>query len=1292
MKKWTSLLVFALALCGNVRGQSTCASPDTIYGLPFYETFLSNCNMGSDYTNVACLNNNFFGGLDYVFQYTPTFNIDIRIQLQWAIDANVTNAGVAILDGCPSAPGVSCLDFNQYTLTPQGSENMMLVLDNLSLTGGQTYYIVVASAVCSGFSCSDCADFHVSITQCPNPIPDISGNEGGEDCGNNLNFESGCLTNWTGTVGGNAILSQADAIVANRGVDDRGEIQANTNYNFPNSCGKDLSQGTWTNGAAPNYTNINNTARFSIVTAGNTDIHSNGNLPVVPPGGGTYAVRIGNHEPGWRSECLQSSFVVTPQNAMFTYLYAIVMEDPQQAGNQHGFMDSPRFEVTITNSGGDIIGCGGEYTQVSIDAECNGFIKTSGNNDIWWQPWKAIGTDLTAYIGQTVTIKFCTADCNRGGHFGYAYLDTYCNPVIYEGVVVCGTGGTVTLPAPIGFQNYIWYEGPDTTGNVVGTDMTYTVNNPQDMDIYTVKFESIPGSGCFTTVTDTIRVVTLESRGDTTICEGMTPVTVYSTATGPDDLTYTWTDGNGTVVGNDSTLVLDPAPTTTTTYTITVATQMGGGCSLSEQVTVTVQPCNFNISLIGDTMCAGPSACADMEVTIDGGTPPYTFQWSPNIGTEAGPYQVCPATTTTYNVTVTDSLGIIQSTSATVVINDPPVLTTSHVNGGCGACDGSVSVSATGSAPFSFLWSNGCTSASCPDLCAGDYNVTVTDANGCVTAALDSVRNFGAPVISATATDALCFGSCDGTATVTVTTPGTPPYVFAWSDGQSGTSISGLCAGTYSVTITDSIGCQATATTTVNQPTPLVLNITTTDVLCANDCDGTATVSATGATPNYIYLWSTGETGTSISGLCAGTYTVTVTDNNGCTDSISGTVNEPTPLVLTPSSTDVACFGDCTGTVTVTPTGATPPYSYMWSSGGTDSVSTGLCANTYFVTVTDANGCTDTSSAIVSEPTQVTTTTSATDVLCAGDCNGSATVSASGGTPGYTYLWSSGATDSIATGLCAGTYTVTVTDNNGCQDTISATVNEPTPLVINPSAENEICGNCEGGVSVSASGATPGYSYLWSSGDSTADVTGLCSGTYTITVTDTNGCFVIRTATVGNIDILPQADFLASPWEVSIMSPVIDFTDKSTDAISWFWTFGDGDTSMVQNPNHTYPDTGCYPVMLYIINQYGCADSVPNTVCVKDISSIYIPNAFTPNGDGDNDFFRVEQYNFCEVQMYIFDRWGNLIFETQSLKGWDGTANNGAEVAQQDVYVWLVTAKDCFGNPWRRIGHVTLIR
>jgi len=278
-----------------------------------------------------------------------------------------------------------------------------------------------------------------------------------------------------------------------------------------------------------------------------------------------------------------------------------------------------------------------------------------------------------------------------------------------------------------------------------------------------------------------------------------------------------------------------------------------------------------------------------------------------------------------------------------------------------------------------------------------------------------------------------------------------------------------------------------------------------------------------------------------------------------------------------------------------------------------------------------------------------------------------------------------------------------VSDAGGCADSISQTITVyPTPV---------IC------FTDSASGCVPltvdftdcslfAGTCSWNFGDGSPPETN-CNPTHifsnpgcydvTLTVTSPAGCQVtlMQPCYVEGFP-WPTADFESTPVEITIMNPLVNFIDKSTGATSWRWNFGDttttGDTSTVQNPTYNYPDTGCYNVTLILENQYGCTDTIVKPVCIIDISSIYVPNAFSPNADGTNDWFALKEHYFCEVEMYIFDRWGNLIYETTNLKGWDGTANGGVDVVQEDVYVWLVKAKDCEGRVWKRIGHVSVIR
>ena len=311
---------------------------------------------------------------------------------------------------------------------------------------------------------------------------------------------------------------------------------------------------------------------------------------------------------------------------------------------------------------------------------------------------------------------------------------------------------------------------------------------------------------------------------------------------------------------------------------------------------------------------------------------------------------------------------------------------------------------------------------------------------------------------SAGGTPVSCHGGNNGTATATPT-GNNGAVTYLWSNGATTQTISGLSAGTYTVTITDAVNCTAIASYTVTEPPVMDVTCTSTDVTTNGGSDGTASVTASGGTPPYTYLWNTGATTSSISGLVAGTYSVTVTDAKGCTAECSTTVNEPgCNLSASADGTPVSCNDGSDGTATATPTGNNGAVTYLWSNGATTQSISGLSAGTYTVTITDAVNCTAIASYTVTEPPVMDVTCSSTDVTTNGGSDGTASVTASGGTPPYTYLWNTGATTSSISGLTAGTYTVTVTDAKGCTAECSTTVNEPAPCELTDAGKtNETC-------------------------------------------------------------------------------------------------------------------------------------------------------------------------------------------------------------------------------------------
>ncbi len=368
-------------------------------------------------------------------------------------------------------------------------------------------------------------------------------------------------------------------------------------------------------------------------------------------------------------------------------------------------------------------------------------------------------------------------------------------------------------------------------------------------------------------------------------------------------------------------------------------------------------------------------------------------------------------------------------------------------------------------------------------------------------------------------TNVSCNGGSNGTATVTAS-GGVTPYTYSWSPaGGTAATASGLTALAYTCTITDNEGTSISRSVTITQPTTLTATSSKTNVSCNGGSNGTATVVATGGAAPYTYSWSpSGGTAATASGLAVGNYTVTITDNNGCTTTRGFTITQPTAMSITTSKTDVACNGGSTGVATVNVTGGVPPYAYSWSpSGGTAASATGLTAGTYTVTITDAASCTATRTFTISQPTAISVTPSQTNVACNGGSNGTASVAVTGGTPGYTYSWApSGGTAATATGLAAGTYTCTITDANACTKTQTFTITQPTAFTATTSFTTVSCnGGSNGTASVVPSGGTGPYTYSWApSGGTAATATGLAIGTYTVTVTDANACSITRSVTI----------------------------------------------------------------------------------------------------------------------------------------------------------------------------------
>lgn len=662
---------------------------------------------------------------------------------------------------------------------------------------------------------------------------------------------------------------------------------------------------------------------------------------------------------------------------------------------------------------------------------------------------------------------------------------------------------------------------------VVGTNLSSNEQNPSftlaNSNAVTIMLTVTSGNGCMEshslTLTD-VGVFDVAISSTDILCNGDNNGTADVTASGgAEPYTYLWSNGEETASISDLA---------SGTYTVTVTA--ANGCEQVVSTTVEEPSLLASMILTSYTSCDAPNS-GQLEAVVTGGTGDYTYLWSNDETTAT----ISNLPGGAYSVTVTDENGCTAVSMASVFDSGEVVVATAISDVTCnGDNDGSIDLSVSGGlGDYTYQWSNNETTEDLSNLGAGTYTVTVSDAGDCSTTVSITIDEPAVLDGYIMAMDAGCMSGTDPGGAMAGAMGGTPPYSFVWNNGETTSSIENLTPGEYSVTITDANGCVANASTVVELYN-LAVEISGTDLLCAGDNSGAAVAVASGGVEPYMYLWSNDSTEPNLSGLSAGTYGLTVTDGMGCTTMASVSINTPSLLNLTTSSNNVSCFGVADGDATATVSGGTPPYSYLWDTGSTEAFISTLLAGNYGLTVMDANGCSESTIVSITQPTALTINTESTNVVCFGEANGTASVSASGSVPPYNYVWSNGSTSTDISGLAPGTYDVTVTDENGCLTKASLDITEPSELLVNLNATEAVCaGDGNGEISSSVSGGTLPYSYAWSTGSDSDDISGLEGGTYILTVTDGNGCVGTATANIAtletpvcNINVLQHPTYL----------------------------------------------------------------------------------------------------------------------------------------------------------------------
>ena len=724
------------------------------------------------------------------------------------------------------------------------------------------------------------------------------------------------------------------------------------------------------------------------------------------------------------------------------------------------------------------------------------------------------------------------------------------------------------------------------------------------------------------------------------------------------------------------------------------------GCQKIDTVTINepsiLVPLILTSTYIGavNVLCHGDTS-GSATLNVFGGTRPFSYLWSQNgidsfvTGLGAG----------FISVRVVDANGcsIIRDT----ILSEPqPFIYGPTVqNPLCyGDSSGYIVLNTSGSVgPYTYSWSNSGTTDSIGHLSSGFYYAIVQDANNCRDSVAFTLSNPDSLTANTVVSNYQGYnGRCNGDTSSYIAlhvTGGSGSYTYQWSNSATVDSISSLSNGTYSVTILDGKGCRKDTSVTLTQPPILSPTISLSlfnggaNVSCNGYIDGVAHSSVAGGVPPYHYLWSNGDVTDSALGLGAGAHTLTVTDSNGCSVVLPFSLLEPTPVAITPTLSNfngfnVGCFGDSSACITIGTSGGNAPYTYVWDARDTinNSMLCNLPADTFSVRIIDANGCQLDTFFILTTPQPLSDSTvisnfNGVQIQCNGMTNGSIDVSVLGGAGPFTYAWSNSGTSQDLSNLSAGIYQLIITDANSCKDTVAYTLNEP-PVLSSAMAfvTNVSCNGLSDGTATvnPANGGTVPYFYNWSNGDSGLTADSLSTGVTNVTVADINNCMKVIPATI--VEPAPIV-VTTSAKEISCDGKndgrAAAFVSGGIASYLYSWLPSGGNDSVAVN----LPD-GTYTVTITDMNN--CTETAVAIVKLGDCD-LDLPTAFSPNGDGYNDYYIVHGLSRYPKNIFkVFNRWGNEVFSTEDYKNneWYGQNSTGENLPDGTYFVSFVVKNE----------------
>lgn len=1030
--------------------------------------------------------------------------------------------------------------------------------------------------------------------------------------------------------------------------------QSCTNIDFENG---NLSGWIATTGYNPGYNSIgcclNSGGAQNIMSGAGTDPCAG--FPVVAPGG-NFSVKLGNSGVGGIADRLEQVFSVTPANANFTYKYAVVFEDPG-----HSVADQPSFKIEMLDSAGNQIPC--TYYNVAAGQGIPGFLNAPCPGVIY-KPWSSVSVDLTNYIGQNVTIRFTTYDCALGGHYGYAYIDGSCLDFNTTQSGILCQGSTVQLNAPIGFATYNW-AGPGNT-TYSGQQVTVGVGGT-----YTVQMTTM--TGCpGPTLTYNLTAYPLPNPNFTinqlSMCSGQTTFNNTSTISSGNISAWQWNMGNSY---NYNTFQVPAQNYQPGTYPVRLVATSNMGCKDTIQKIVTVYSLP-QVSFVSTNACEGDQAIFINNTIINSG---YisTYQWQFGDGTVSS---VNPATHTytnsgTYNVTLTAISNNSCTASATqpVTIYGLPNVLFSATN----VCDGTAmafsnSTQVNNGAITNYIWDFN--SDGFPDNTSinptytfpapGNYQVKLTTLtnNNCVNSNTLSVTVYPNPVAQFTLANT-CFGQFLPLSNQSTISSGSITSChWDFGDNTSSTQLNPQHLyshfGIYYLTlqVSSNYGCQSSVSSVgLVYPNPQVLYQSTS--ACLNQATQFNNQSTIAAGTITKWRWDF--------------------DNNGVVDD-STSVN---PTHIYPSAgitqsrlqavSDQNCVSQNINPVTV-------HYNPI-----ADFIAPSTCMPD------------------ITPFTNHSVSTDGNITSYQWDFNGDNVIDNVSVDPSYDFAQ-----------LGSHAVKLEVQTQYGCTNTIMHAVNvNPKPSIAFSAQNNLGCPQlCVNFSNQSSIGSGNIISYQWFFGDNSAvDFTenpSHCYGTGNYDVTlkalSDSGCMSsVTLPNLVNVYPTPIADFVVTPSEVDITEAFIQVTNQAQGATQINYVFNDGTTKNTPDFTHVFNTDVAKTVLIMqkVVNNYGCRDSIIKPVTIKPAYALYIPNAFTPNEDGINDGFKAVGIGIASFKMWVFDRWGNVIFETDDInKAWDGSVNGKGnyDTTKEDVYVWKAEVTDVLQQKHDLIGHVSLIK